>query len=55
VHDAVGSLMLCASAPAAYTVVNGRVVVSEGQLASVDLGNLIERHNKFALQLAAGH
>ena len=55
VHDAVGSLMLCASAPAAYTVVNGRLVVSEGQLASVDLGNVIERHNKFAVQLAAGH
>ena len=55
VHDAIGSLMLCASAPAAYTVVNGRVVVSEGQLASVDLGTVIERHNKFAVQLAAGH
>jgi cytosine/adenosine deaminase-related metal-dependent hydrolase len=55
VHDAIGSLMLCASAPAAYTVVNGRVVVSEGQLASVDLGNVIERQNKFAVQLAAGH
>ena len=55
VHDAIGSLMLCASAPAAYTVVNGRVVVSEGQLASVDLGNVIERHNIFAVQLAAGH
>jgi len=55
VHDAIGSLMLCASAPAAYTVVNGRVVVSEGRLASVDLGNVIERHNKFAVQLAAGH
>jgi len=55
VHDAIGSLMLCASAPAAYTVVNGSVVVSEGQLASVDLGNVIERHNKFAVQLAAGH
>ena len=55
VHDAIGSLMLCASAPAAYTVVNGRVVVSEGQLASVDLGNVIERHNKFAVQLAARH
>jgi hypothetical protein len=24
-------------------------------LASVDLGNVIERHNKFAVQLAAGH
>ena len=55
VHDAIGSLMLCASAPAAYTVVNGRVVVSEGQLTSVDLGNVIERHNKFAVQLALGH
>ena len=55
VHDAIGSLMLCASAPAAYTVVNGRVVVSEGQLASLDLGNVIERHNAFAVQLALGH
>ena len=55
VHDAIGSLMLCASAPAAYTIVNGRVVVSEGQLATVDLGNVIERHNKFAIQLAQGH
>ena len=55
VHDAIGSLMLCASAPAAYTLVNGRVVVSEGQLASVDLGNVIERHNAFAVQLALGH
>lgn len=55
VHDAIGSLMLCASAPAAYTVVNGRVVVSEGQLTRVDLGRVIERHNHFAIQLAAGH
>ena len=55
VHDAIGSLMLCASAPAAYTVVNGRVVVREGQLTRVDLGNVIERHNKFAVRLAVGH
>jgi cytosine/adenosine deaminase-related metal-dependent hydrolase len=55
VHDAIGSLMLCSSAPASYTVVNGRVVVSEGQLATLDLGRVIERHNQFALQLAMGH
>ena len=55
VHDAIGSLMLCASAPASYTLVNGRVVVSEGQLATLDLGRVIERHNQFALQLASGH
>ena len=55
VHDAIGSLMLCASAPASYTVVNGQVVVSEGQLTRVELGRVIERHNHFAVQLAAGH
>ena len=52
VHDPVASLLLCASPQAAYTVVNGRVVVREGRLASVDLGPLLERHNRLALTLA---
>jgi len=33
-------------------VVNGRVVVREGQLATLDLGPLLERHNRLALELA---
>ncbi len=52
VHDPVGSLLLCASPPAAYTIVNGRVVVREGQLTTVETGPLIERHNALALELA---
>ena len=52
VHDPVGSLLLCASPQAAYTVVNGRVVVREGQLAIVELGPLLERHNQLAITLA---
>ena len=52
VHDPVGALLLCASPPAAYTVVQGRVVVREGQLATLELGPLIERHNTLARQLA---
>ncbi len=52
VHDPLGALLLCASAPAAYTVVNGRVVVREAQLATLELPPLIERHNRLALQLA---
>jgi 8-oxoguanine deaminase len=51
VHDPLASLLLCAPAQAAYTVVNGRVVVREGQLATLDLGPLIERHNRLAAQL----
>lgn len=54
VHDPVGSLLLCASPQADYTVVNGQVVVREGHLETVDLGPLMERHNRLALQLAEG-
>jgi cytosine/adenosine deaminase-related metal-dependent hydrolase len=52
VHDPVGALLLCASPQAAYTVVNGKVVVRQGQLTTVDLGPLLERHNRLAIQLA---
>jgi 8-oxoguanine deaminase len=51
VHDPVGSLLLCASPQAAYTVVNGKLVVRNGQLTTVDLPPLIERHNRLALEL----
>ncbi len=52
VHDPVASLLLCASPQAAYTVVNGRVVVRQGQLATLDLPPLLEQHNRLAVQLA---
>ena len=51
VHDPVAALVFCASAPAAFTVVNGRVVVRQGQLATLDLQPVLERHNRLALQL----
>jgi cytosine/adenosine deaminase-related metal-dependent hydrolase len=54
VHDPVGALLLCASDNADYTVVNGRVVVRQGQITTVDMGPLIERHNQLAMQLALG-
>jgi cytosine/adenosine deaminase-related metal-dependent hydrolase len=52
VHDPVASLLLCASANAAYTVVHGRVVVEDGELVAVDLKPLIEQHNAMAQTLA---
>ncbi len=54
VHDPVGALLLCASENADYTLVNGRVVVREGRIATLDMGPLIERHNALARQLAMG-
>jgi 8-oxoguanine deaminase len=54
VHDPVGALLLCASEHADYTIVNGRVVVRQGEITTVDMGPLIERHNQLAMQLALG-
>jgi 8-oxoguanine deaminase len=54
VHDPVAALLLCAPAQAAWTVVNGRVVVREGQLATLDAGPLVERHNRLARALVSG-
>ncbi len=54
VHDPVASLLLCASPQAAWTVVNGRVVVKEGRLATLALEPLLERHNRLARTLAQG-
>jgi len=51
VHDPVGALLLCGSPLTDYTVVNGKVVLRQGQLTSVDLGPLVERHNTLARQL----
>jgi len=54
VHDPVGALLLCSSSQARTTIVNGRVVVRDGQLTSVDLGPLLERHNQLARLLVSG-
>lgn len=53
VHDPVGALVLCASAHAGWTIVDGHVVVREGRIATLELAPLLERHNRLALQLAA--
>ena len=52
VHDPVAALMLCASPNADEVVVNGRRVVREGRLATLDLPPLLERHNRLARELA---
>jgi 8-oxoguanine deaminase len=50
-HDPVAALVFCQPVPAAYTIVNGNIVVREGKLTTVDLPNLIARHNRLATKL----
>ena len=53
-HDPVAALMFCAPAPAAWSAINGRIVVREGRLATIDLPIVLEQHNRLARVLAEG-
>jgi 8-oxoguanine deaminase len=50
-HDPVAAVIFCAPQPADYTVINGRFIVKERQLTTVDTGPLIERHNRIAAEM----
>ena len=49
--DPVASLLTCTPARAWLSVINGRVVVEDGALCDIELGPLIERHNKISLSM----
>ena len=52
-HDPLAALFFCHVPRVRHSVVNGRVVVRDGQLTSLELPRLIERHNRLARQLVA--
>lgn len=51
--DPLAALVFCAPAKADYTVVGGKFVVKEGQMQTVELPRLIEKHNRAATRLLA--
>ena len=53
-HDPVSAIVFGQSFNVDYTFVGGKAVVREGQLATIDQGRLIEKHNKAAKRLLAG-
>jgi cytosine/adenosine deaminase-related metal-dependent hydrolase len=50
-HDPVAAVVFCAPVHVDYTVVGGKVIVKEGQITTIDLAHLIERHNQAARRL----
>jgi len=51
VHDPVAALVFCQPPRVDLSVVNGRVVVEDGELTTIELPPLIERHNAIARAL----
>ena len=52
-HDPVAALLLCQVSRVQHSVVNGRVLVRDGQLTTLDLPRLVQRHQGLAAQLLA--
>jgi 8-oxoguanine deaminase len=50
-NDPVAATLFCAPQRARYTVIDGRVVVEDGRVVTVDMEPVIEAHNRFSLSL----
>jgi len=49
--DPVASLVFCGPGKANYTIINGKIIVSEGQLTTIPMEKLIHEHNKLSHNL----
>jgi len=55
VHDPVAALLLCTVKGVDLSVINGRIVVENGQLLDFDLAGAIRTHDSIAGAMAARH
>ena len=53
-HDPLAALVFCQPPTVDLSIVNGKLVVEDGQLRTVDLPMLVERHNVLSRQLIRG-
>jgi 8-oxoguanine deaminase len=53
-HDPLAALLFCQIPRVKHSVVNGRIVVRDGELTTLELPVLVERHNALARALAQG-
>ncbi len=53
-HDPVSALAFCGPVAPLHTVVDGRFVVRDGRLTTIDLGALVRRHNELSARLVDG-
>lgn len=50
-HDPVAAVLFCAPQPAVNTVINGKLVVRNGEIITMEMGPVVETHNRLARKL----
>ena len=51
-HDPAAALVFCAPSQVSLSVINGKIIVQDGRLTTLELAPLLERHNRLAAALA---
>ena len=53
----LASLLFCGPAKTSYTIINGKIVVAEGQLATMEMSRLLANHARMVHDLMekSGH
>jgi cytosine/adenosine deaminase-related metal-dependent hydrolase len=52
-HDPVAAVVFCSPTQVDYTVVGGKYIVKDGELATIELSQLVAQHNQAAQRLLA--
>ena len=55
VHDPLAALLLCTVDRVDLSVINGKVVVRDGDLLTLDVTSHVARHNEIAAKIASNH
>jgi cytosine/adenosine deaminase-related metal-dependent hydrolase len=50
-HDPVAAVVFCAPVRVDHTIVGGNFVVKDGEMVNLELGKLVEEHNRLAVDL----
>lgn len=50
-HDPVAALVFCAPQTVDYSFVQGKMIIKDGQMLTLDTGKLVEKHNKAAARI----
>ena len=53
-HDPVAAVVFCATQTARHTVVNGKQIVKDGEIVTMDMQPVIATHNRCAARLLEG-
>lgn len=54
-HDPAAAILFCAPQTVDLAVVNGRVVVEEGRITTIDLGAVMEMHSRISRELLSSY